>query len=98
MPTLLRGTAHYNRILKYPLLPLRQLVSRRYFTNEPRPHAYLRPLAMTKDVPDEFEGVMCLVLDRKEAKNALSVQMVGVSSLSHLVGPRKLRVRKCARV
>jgi len=44
-----------------------------------RPQAYLRPLVDSVSNPEEeFEGVMCLVMDRKEAKNALSVQMVGV--------------------
>lgn len=41
--------------------------------------AYLQPLVDSVSNPgEEFEGVMCLVMDRKEAKNALSVQMVGV--------------------
>lgn len=60
--------------------------SRRYIANLPKPQAYLRPLVDHAQVQsgnesqvEEFEGVMCLVMDRKEAKNALSVQMVGVS-------------------
>jgi hypothetical protein len=57
---------------------------RRYIANLPKPQAYLRPLVdhaqvQSGDQVEEFEGVMCLVMDRKEAKNALSVQMVGVS-------------------
>jgi hypothetical protein len=53
---------------------------RRYISNAPRPQAYLRPLVeLESKTEEEFEGVMCLVMDRKEAKNALSVQMVGVS-------------------
>lgn len=56
-------------------------VGRRYLSNPPKPQAYLRPLVDTNQ-NDEFEGVMCLVMDRKEAKNALSVQMVGVSHKS----------------
>ena len=47
-------------------------------SNIVKPQAYLRPLVDSNGA-EEFEGVMCLVLDRKEAKNALSVQMVGVS-------------------
>ena len=43
-----------------------------------KPQAYLRTLVDSNGA-EEFEGVMGLVLDRKEAKNALSVQMVGVS-------------------
>lgn len=51
----------------------------RGISNIQKPQAYLRPLA--DKGAEEFEGVMCLVMDRKEAKNALSVQMVGVSLL-----------------
>jgi hypothetical protein len=52
---------------------------RRYISNAPRPQAYLRPLfELESKTDEEYEGVMCLVMDRKEAKNALSVQMVGV--------------------
>jgi hypothetical protein len=51
---------------------------RRGISNIPKPQAYLRPLVDSEGA-EEFEGVMCLVMDRKEAKNALSVQMVGVS-------------------
>jgi hypothetical protein len=50
----------------------------RGISNIQRPQAYLRPLVNSEGA-EEFEGVMCLVMDRKEAKNALSVQMVGVS-------------------
>ena len=50
----------------------------RGISNIVKPQAYLRPLVDSNGA-EEFEGVMCLVLDRKEAKNALSVQMVGVS-------------------
>lgn len=47
-----------------------------------KPQAYLRPLVDSVSNPEEeFEGVMCLVMDRKEAKNALSVQMVVVGPL-----------------
>lgn len=55
---------------------------RRGISNVPKPQAYLRPLVDTQQ-DEEFEGVMCLVMDRKEAKNALSVQMVGVSIALH---------------
>lgn len=62
----------------------------RYLNTAPlTPHAYLRPLVNSATEPgaEELEGVMCLVLDRKEARNALSVQMVQVSlsllSLAH---------------
>ena len=55
---------------------------KRGISNIQKPQAYLRPLVDSAGA-EEFEGVMCLVMDRKEAKNALSVQMVGVS-LSHL--------------
>ena len=50
-----------------------------------KPQAYLRPLVDSVSNPEEeFEGVMCLMMDRKEAKNALSVQMVGVGPvISH---------------
>jgi hypothetical protein len=51
---------------------------RRGISNIQKPQAYLRPLVNSEGA-EEFEGVMCLVMDRKEAKNALSVQMVGVS-------------------
>jgi hypothetical protein len=51
----------------------------RGISNIPRPQAYLRPLVDSAP-EEEFAGVMCLVLDRKEAKNALSVQMVSVST------------------
>ena len=50
----------------------------RGISNIQKPQAYLRPLVDSEGA-EEFEGVMCLVMDRKEAKNALSVQMVGVS-------------------
>jgi hypothetical protein len=50
----------------------------RGISNIQKPQAYLRPLVNSEGA-EEFEGVMCLVMDRKEAKNALSVQMVGVS-------------------
>lgn len=45
------------------------------------PHAYLRPLIPPDSDPKsaELEGIMSLVLDRKDARNALSVRMVGVS-------------------
>ena len=47
------------------------------------PHAYLRPILQGKDAvqyekAEELEGVMALVLDRKETRNALSVRMVSV--------------------
>ncbi|WWD03040.1 hypothetical protein V865_001084 [Kwoniella europaea PYCC6329] len=45
------------------------------------PHAYLRPYLQTKDEAqpenEGLEGVMCLVMNRPETKNALSVRMVG---------------------
>ena len=40
------------------------------------PHAYLAPLP-DPPTPD-LEGIMCLAMDRKDARNALSVRMVGV--------------------
>ena len=45
------------------------------------PHAYLRPLVPSKadGPPEELEGVQCLVMDREQARNALSVRMVNVS-------------------
>lgn len=55
--------------------------SRGIVSNIAKPQAYLRPLVDTQS-DEEFEGVMCLVMDRKEAKNALSVQMVGVSPVT----------------
>jgi hypothetical protein len=55
----------------------------RGISNIQKPQAYLRPLVDFQGA-EEFEGVMCLVMDRKEAKNALSVQMVGVSLLSRI--------------
>lgn len=70
------STGHAVRLAR--VSPLRS--SRRYLSNPPRPQAYLRPLVETNQ-DEEFEGVMCLVMDRKEAKNALSVQMVGVCRL-----------------
>ncbi|KAK6910030.1 methylglutaconyl-CoA hydratase [Kwoniella mangroviensis CBS 8886] len=43
-------------------------------------HAYLRPYLQSKDDAqpenEDLEGVMCLVLNRPETKNALSVRMV----------------------
>ena len=53
----------------------------RGISNIQKPQAYLRPLVNSEGA-EEFEGVMCLVMDRREAKNALSVQMVGVSHYS----------------
>nr|XP_019011110.1 methylglutaconyl-CoA hydratase [Kwoniella pini CBS 10737]OCF49891.1 methylglutaconyl-CoA hydratase [Kwoniella pini CBS 10737] len=50
-------------------------------TQSNEPHAYLRPLLQTKQDAEtqreDLEGVMCLVLNRPETKNALSVRMVG---------------------
>jgi hypothetical protein len=60
---------------------------RRGISNIPEPQAYLRPL--DSHGGEEFEGVMCLVMDRKEAKNALSVQMVGVSPDEDRVGEER---------
>ena len=51
----------------------------RYSIQPSKSQAFLRPFAEQKDDPDEFEGIMALVMDRPEAKNALSVQMVSVS-------------------
>jgi hypothetical protein len=64
------------------LRPARSIIriqngGRRGLSNISKPQAYLRPL--DSHGGEEFEGVMCLVMDRKEAKNALSVQMVRVS-------------------
>jgi hypothetical protein len=88
----------YGPRLRPQVLNLRigRRASRRYIANLPKPQAYLRPLVdhaqvQSGDQVDEFEGVMCLVMDRKEAKNALSVQMVGVSlSLLLLTWPEEL--------
>ena len=45
----------------------------------PKPHAYLRPLAPSSIAEsNDFAGAMCLTMDRQEARNALSVQMVQV--------------------
>ncbi|WWC89247.1 uncharacterized protein L201_004167 [Kwoniella dendrophila CBS 6074] len=45
------------------------------------PHAYLQPYLQkntdAKVTNEELEGVMCLVLNRPETKNAISVRMVG---------------------
>ena len=60
-------------------LPILRQCIQRYSVQPRKPQAFLRPLAEQKDDPDEFEGVMALVMDRPEAKNALSVQMVSVS-------------------
>jgi hypothetical protein len=71
-------------ILKHtsrPINPLWGRMFRRAISNTTivKPQAYLRPLVESQaGAGEEFEGVMCLVMDRKEAKNALSVQMVGV--------------------
>ena len=56
---------------------------RRGISSIQKPQAYLRPL-VDSGGGEDFEGVMCLVMDRKEAKNALSVQMVGVSPYLNL--------------
>ena len=43
------------------------------------PHAYIAPLDLAKvDNGEELEGTMTLVMDRKDARNALSVRMVNV--------------------
>ncbi|KAK4690012.1 hypothetical protein P7C73_g125, partial [Tremellales sp. Uapishka_1] len=52
------------------------LLARRHLSSPPSPHAYLRILSDGKDASPELDGVMCLVLDRPQTKNALSVQMV----------------------
>jgi methylglutaconyl-CoA hydratase len=56
------------------------------YTAPVTPHAYLRPLVQPSSEPgaEELEGTVCLVLDRKEARNALSVQMVQVGCEVHM--------------
>ncbi|KAL7421620.1 hypothetical protein Q5752_003389 [Cryptotrichosporon argae] len=49
----------------------------RAFSIAQAPHARLQPLtAVHPQVPDDVAGVVCLTLDRPDARNALSVQMV----------------------
>jgi methylglutaconyl-CoA hydratase len=77
-----------SRPITSPTLIARRLLppvqTRRYLqTDTSPPHAYLRPLLNSRaakeyDKAEELEGVMSLVLDRQETKNALSVRMVNV--------------------
>lgn len=88
----LRGTVLQAALIpprRFRLAQLTRPLRQPLHTPSSPPHAYLEPLAMT-DMPKlspEFEGVMCLVLDRQDARNALSIRMVGVRTLllfSHL--------------
>ncbi|WRT66446.1 uncharacterized protein IL334_003404 [Kwoniella shivajii] len=56
--------------------------AKRYISaSSSEPHAYLRPLLQSKQDAEgdqgQLESVMCLVLNRPNTKNALSVRMVG---------------------
>ncbi|WWD17226.1 hypothetical protein CI109_101664 [Kwoniella shandongensis] len=78
-------------------------LSRSISTPISEPHAFLRPLLTS--IPDatstaepELEGIMCLVLNRPETKNALSVRMVGemreaIAKISSLSTPRILLIQ-----
>lgn len=58
---------------------LRPSCRRQLHTPSSPPHAYLQPLLSsipTSETSEELEGVMSLVMDRKETRNALSVRMV----------------------
>jgi methylglutaconyl-CoA hydratase len=68
-------------------LPVRRLAVRlparlgRHHLHNPSspPHAYLQPLVSSlpaSEASEEFEGVMSLIMDRKETRNALSGRMV----------------------
>lgn len=59
-----------------------RVVQKRSIATQTPPHAYLQPLLAnyTGEKAEELDGTMCLVMDRKEAKNALSVRMVQVRS------------------
>ena len=46
------------------------------------PYALLRSLGGNGDEKTGLEGIQCLVMDRKEARNALSVRMVSASLIS----------------
>lgn len=61
--------------LSRPLLSL--LRPRNIHTPTTPPHAYLSPLAPPEN--EDLQGVMTLVMNRKDARNSLSVRMVGVS-------------------
>lgn len=68
--------------------PSGQLAARRLLsTPASAPHAYLSHLPLPAGQalsPDEdLSPVKCLVLNRPETKNALSVRMVGVRRASH---------------
>lgn len=79
LSTACRATAPKGRTLP----SARTISARRCLQTDSSPaHAYLRPLLYGKamqeyEQAEELEGVMSLVLDRKETKNALSVRMVG---------------------
>ncbi|KAK8864470.1 hypothetical protein IAR55_001720 [Kwoniella newhampshirensis] len=77
----------------------RPLLLRSISTPTSAPHAFLRPLlASTSDAistEHELKGVMCLVLNRPETRNALSVRMVGemreaIAKLSSTCEPTRL--------
>lgn len=82
---MLRSTSSYAATrLRLSPSTYRHIARRCLQTDSSSPHAYLRPLLDSKvmqeyEQAEELEGVMSLVLDRKETKNALSVRMVGVS-------------------
>ncbi|WVR07115.1 hypothetical protein IAU60_004155 [Kwoniella sp. DSM 27419] len=67
--------------LRRPLRPGTAGRKRWISTPSAEPHAYLRPLLTSRSdlatAGEALEGVMCLVLNRPETKNALSVRMVG---------------------
>lgn len=65
----------------------------RYLSTGSKPHAYLRPLTASKGDTSEFEGTMCLTMDRPDARNALSVQMVNVSAYDSLTERSQLMNR-----
>lgn len=76
------------RVLLTPRLPASRLAvaatARRFLTNpSTAPHAYLSeldaPTGQALSPEEDLSSIKCLVLNRPETKNALSVRMVGVS-------------------
>jgi hypothetical protein len=56
---------------------------RAFNTQATPPHAYLSPLprkSFPEEVAAELSSIVCLTMDRRESRNALSVRMVMVSS------------------
>jgi hypothetical protein len=56
---------------------------RRFSVSPDKPHAYLTPFLSSPSLEfagdtESLRGVMCLVMDRPEVKNALSSRMVNV--------------------